>query len=211
MKDFQYETTPAPKRQPAAAGRKTRSSRRAKRGSKLPWLLLLAVLAVILYKIGLPDFLLSPKNKPVITGLHPVVAARQAELVSLAGKKGIQVVITQGYRSVEEQDELYKQGRSTAGDIVTNAKGGQSYHNYGLAVDFAIKTSSGDVVWDMKYDGNRNGTADWLEVVNIAKSLGFVWGGDWSDFPDYSHLQMDFGYSLKKLQKGYYPPADTAP
>lgn len=195
------------------ARRRVRSAKRkrSKRKNKLPWILLLAVIIFLVLRNGLPDFLLPPRPKPQITGLHPVVAAKQAELVSLAAKKGIDVVITQGYRSTEEQDELYRQGRTAEGAIVTNAKGGQSYHNYGLAVDFAIKKPSGDVIWDMDYDGNRNQKPDWQEIVDIAKQLGFTWGGDWANFPDYSHLQMDFGYSLSKLQKGYYPPADAAP
>ncbi len=48
----------------------------------------------------------------------------------------------------------------------------------------------GSLIWDMTYDGNRNGTPDWLEVVSIAKTLGFDWGGDWRGFKDYPHLQM---------------------
>jgi peptidoglycan L-alanyl-D-glutamate endopeptidase CwlK len=46
--------------------------------------------------------------------------------------------LTSGYRSKKEQNELYAQGRSKPGQVVTNAKAGQSYHNYGLAVDFVI-------------------------------------------------------------------------
>ncbi|GFR56209.1 peptidase M15 [Bacillus sp. CN2] len=105
-------------------------------------------------------------------------------------KKGITVVITEGFRSIEEQNELYRQGRSKKGNIVTYAKGGESYHNYGLAIDFALQKKDGSLIWDMTYDGNRNGTPDWLEVVSIAKTLGFDWGGDWRGFKDYPHLQM---------------------
>ncbi len=42
----------------------------------------------------------------------------------------------------------------------------------------------------MEYDGNQNGKSDWLEVVEIAKTLGFEWGGDWKRFKDYPHLEM---------------------
>ena len=105
-----------------------------------------------------------------------------------------------------EQDVLYQQGRSGDGQIVTNVKGGDSYHNYGLAIDFALRTSKGKVIWDLEYDGNHNGQSDWMEVVAIAKSLGFTWGGDWSRFKDYPHLEMDFGYSIKELKRGERPP-----
>ncbi|QLG37611.1 M15 family metallopeptidase [Paenibacillus sp. FSL W7-1088] len=141
-----------------------------------------------------------------ITGLHPLVAESEKLLVRKAARRGIEVVITHDFRSMEEQDALYNQGRSIAGNIVTNAKGGESYHNYGLAIDFALRTPEGDVVWDMERDDNGNGKADWLEVVELAKELGFTWGGDWANFPDYPHLQMDFGLSINDLKRGKRPP-----
>ncbi|WP_315794123.1 M15 family metallopeptidase [Paenibacillus sp. BIC5C1] len=141
-----------------------------------------------------------------ITELHPVVAESEKLLVRKAARRGIEVVITHDFRSIDEQDALYNQGRSIAGNIVTNAKGGESYHNYGLAIDFALRTPEGDVVWDMERDDNGNGRADWLEVVDLAKELGFTWGGDWANFPDYPHLQMDFGLSINDLKRGKRPP-----
>jgi peptidoglycan L-alanyl-D-glutamate endopeptidase CwlK len=144
------------------------------------------------------------RRSTAVTGLHPQVKAKGDELVARAARLGIAVVLTNGFRSAAEQDALYDQGRVTEGPIVTKAKGGQSYHNYGLAIDFALRTSQGDVVWDLERDGN--GRADWMEVVKLAKRLGFEWGGDWVQFPDYPHLQMGFGYSLRQLQHGKYPP-----
>ncbi|MGW7159880.1 M15 family metallopeptidase [Paenibacillus taichungensis] len=141
-----------------------------------------------------------------ITGLHPVVAESEKLLVRKAARRGIEVVITHDFRSIDEQDALYNQGRSLSGNIVTNAKGGESYHNYGLAIDFALRTPEGDVVWDMERDDNGNGKPDWLEVVELAKELGFTWGGDWANFPDYPHLQMDFGLSINDLKRGKRPP-----
>jgi len=141
-----------------------------------------------------------------ITGLHPVVAENEKLLVRKAVRRGIEIVITQGYRSSEEQDALFNQGRSSAGNIVTNARGGESYHNYGLAIDFALRTPEGDVVWDMERDDNGNGEADWMEIVDLAKELGFTWGGDWANFPDYPHLQMDFGLNINELKRGKRPP-----
>ena len=70
-----------------------------------------------------------------IRELHPRlgIAARQF-INTVEGELGIQLRITQGYRSIAEQDALYAQGRTAPGEIVTNARGGQSYHNYGLAL-----------------------------------------------------------------------------
>ncbi|MEH7010367.1 M15 family metallopeptidase [Neobacillus niacini] len=142
---------------------------------------------------------------PLPTDLHPVVKERSDQLVLQAAKKGIVVLITDGFRSIEEQNRIYEQGRTVEGNIVTNAKGGESYHNYGLAIDFALETPSGNVIWDRQYDGNQNGMADWSEVVQMAKSLGFEWGGDWKDFKDYPHFQLDFGLTIADLQNGQRP------
>lgn len=154
------------------------------------------------------DFDLDNKEKPAITGLHPYVLKQKNELVRLTKQRGITIIITDGYRSHEEQTRIYNQGRTTEGDIVTNAKAGQSLHNYGLAIDFALKLEDGSVIWDMEYDGNGNGKSDWMEVVAIAKELGFEWGGDWNKFPDYPHLQMDFGLTIRELQRGKLPDPD---
>ncbi len=116
--------------------------------------------------------------------LHPTVAEKAAILIERAEAKGISIVITDDYRSHEEQDKLYAQGRQNSGEIVTYAQGGESYHNYGLAIDFALQLESGEVIWDLDYDGNGNGQSDWLEVADIAKELGFEWGGDWHHFKD---------------------------
>lgn len=141
------------------------------------------------------------KNEPRLRGLHPQVAAATRKLIELAYKEGIYVLIAQGYRSKEEQDELYKIGR-TPGDKrkpVTNARGGYSYHNYGLAVDYCLLTPDGkQAIW--KVDDK------WRRVAQIAKTLGFEWGGDWKSFPDYPHLQMTFGLSIKDLLAGKHPP-----
>lgn len=159
------------------------------------------VIAVLVY-----NQFLKKENISMPTALHPVVEERTNQLLQKMADKGITVVITDGFRSVEEQDILYEKGRTTEGSIVTNAKGGESLHNFGLAVDFALKTESGEVIWDMEFDGNGNGLADWMEVVEAAKELGFEWGGDWIGFEDYPHLQLDFGLSLAELQGGETPP-----
>ncbi|WP_232490279.1 M15 family metallopeptidase [Neobacillus cucumis] len=143
------------------------------------------------------------------TGLNPMVKEATNQLIQQTAEKGITVVITDGFRSAADQDQLYKKGRTTGGTIVTYARGGESFHNYGLAVDFALKTSSANVIWDRNYDGNQNGRPDWEEVVAIAKSLGFQWGGDWPQFKDYPHLQMDFGLTLADLQNGKRPPESS--
>nr|WP_323742022.1 M15 family metallopeptidase [Salinibacillus xinjiangensis] len=151
------------------------------------------------------DYLIDLKNTPMPDRLHPVVAEKRDTLISQAKEKGISILITDDFRTVEKQNRLYEQGRSEEGNIVTYAKGGSSYHNYGLAIDFAIQLENGHVIWDLQYDGNENGHSDWMEVVDLAKNLGFEWGGDWESFKDYPHLQIDFGLSIRELQWGKRP------
>ena len=136
------------------------------------------------------------------TELHPIVAEKVEILIEKTAEKEITILITDGYRSFEEQDKIYDKGRRTPGKVVTYAEGGESYHNFGLAVDFALQLENGNVIWDIEYDGNGNGQSDWFEVAEIAKELGFQWGGDWRGFKDYPHLQMDFGLTINDLQEG---------
>lgn len=145
------------------------------------------------------------KNAKLPKDLHPLVKKNTQELLKRTQEKGIEIAITEGFRSKQSQDTLYAQGRQASGNIVTKARGGESYHNYGLAIDFALKDTSGNIIWDMEYDGNHNGESDWMEVVAIAKDLGFTWGGDWVGFQDNPHLQMDFGLSITDLQNGLRP------
>lgn len=213
-------TLPRSKQRVNRVPRKRTSPRRsARKPFNIYKLTIWAVLAVALCLVWNQIQSLSPtlpnipaKDVPPVTQLHPVVAQKKAELVAQAKEKGISVVITDGFRSLDEQNALYQQGRSNSGSVVTHAKGGYSYHNYGLAIDFALRTKTGNVIWDLEFDGNRNGESDWMEVVAIAKQRGFSWGGDWEgNFKDYPHLQMDFGYSIQALKSGKRPPVEKLP
>ncbi|MBW4080032.1 M15 family metallopeptidase [Paenibacillus sp. S150] len=148
------------------------------------------------------------KSAARLGGLHPVLLAAANVLIQRSYARGVPIVITQGMRTIAEQNALYAQGRTQKGSIVTNARGGSSYHNYGLAVDFALLLPDGrNVSWDMKRDGDGDKAADWQEVVQEAKKLGFEWGGDWTSFKDYSHLQMAFGLTIAQLKAGRRPAA----
>jgi len=148
------------------------------------------------------------KSSAKLQGLHPVVLTATFKLIEMSFAKGVPIVITQGYRSVMEQDALYAQGRTKPGKIVTNARGGRSLHNYGVAIDFALLLPDGkQVSWDMLRDGNANGRRDWDEAVEIAKKLGFEWGGDWKSFVDTPHFQMTFGLTLNDYAAGKRPSA----
>ncbi|MGO4350179.1 M15 family metallopeptidase [Paenibacillus sp. MCAF9] len=188
------------------------AARSKRKRNRILLFIILALTAALLWKVILSFDPYLPNNDPIeappVTALHPIVFIKQTELIAETSKAGITILVTDGFRSSEEQNAIYAKGRTTEGKVVTQVQGGHSYHNYGLAVDFALRTKKGEVIWDMEYDGNKNGRSDWMEVVEIAKRLGFSWGGDWKNFPDYPHLQMDFGYSINKLRKGHYPPVE---
>lgn len=142
--------------------------------------------------------LLDRSIKKMGSGIHPVVKEKAIEVLKQAYKEGILVQISDGFRSYAEQNALYAKGRTASGNIVTNAKGGQSYHNFGLAVDYFLVSDDGnDALWTVN--------ADWKRVAAIAKGKGFEWGGDWTSFRDYPHLQMTGGLSLAQLRAGAKP------
>ena len=148
------------------------------------------------------------KSAARLHGLHPAVFTAANALIERCYGCGVPILITQGLRTIAEQEVLYAQGRTKPGAIVTNARGGYSYHNYGLAVDFALLLPNGSSVsWDMNRDGNNDRMADWLEVVQQAKRLGFEWGGDWTTIKDYPHVQLSFGLTIAALRSGSKPSA----
>lgn len=148
--------------------------------------------------IGLKELIERAEKK--LVGVHPLVATKARQLIERAYKDGINIIITQGLRTIEEQNELYAQGRTKTGKIVTNARGGYSYHNFGLAFDFAVLNADGSVNWNVD--------EKWKRVGQLGKSLGLEWGGDWKDFKDYPHFQMTFGLSLSDLRAGKRPSTE---
>lgn len=146
------------------------------------------------------------KSANRLSGLHPVVRQATERLIERSFACGVPILITQGLRTIAEQDALYAQGRSKPGNIVTNARGGYSNHNFGVAIDFALLMPDGrSVSWDTLRDGDKDSLPDWSEVVDIAKSLGFEWGGDWRSFKDMPHFEMCFGLTTSQYRAGQKP------
>lgn len=106
--------------------------------------------------------------------------------------KGVRLRFTHTYRSFEEQNKLYNQKPK-----VTNAKGGQSIHNYGLAFDIVIMKEDSIVKgkWHIDWEIDKY----WKQVAEFFKSKGFVWGGDWTSFKDYPHFEVK-GFKWQDLQ-----------
>lgn len=102
---------------------------------------------------------------------------------------------------------MYALGRTSPGRRVTNARGGESYHNYGLAFDVAL-LQNGTVTWDTKVSVNDNEVPDYIELGLIGEQLGLQWGGRWT-FQDLPHYQYTFGLSISDLKNGARPPTGT--
>lgn len=150
--------------------------------------------------------------------LHPAVRKEVLDMYTYANNKllgkGVRLRFAYTLRTNKEQDELYAQGRTKLFDnngkrlgIVTNAKGNQSIHQYGLAFDIVLLLDkNGDGVfetasWDTKADNDKDGTADWMEVANYFKSKGWSWGGDWKGkLVDAPHFEKTFGHTWKTLK-----------
>lgn len=161
------------------------------------------------------------KSSSRLNGLHPAVKAGTTALIERSYARGVPIIITQGLRTKAEQNALYAKSRTqeqlnavglshvTAQPNekwVTNAIGGSSNHNYGLAIDFALLMPNGSSVsWDMARDGDGDKVKDWNEVVEEGKALGFKWGGDFISIFDGPHFEMTFGLTIKQLQAGAQP------
>ncbi|MCX8698088.1 M15 family metallopeptidase, partial [Gilliamella sp. B3000] len=124
--------------------------------------------------------------------LHPKIRQIAVNFINEVEKEfGIQLRVTTGLRTIEEQNRLYEQGRTTSGNIVTWVKGGYSYHNYGLAID-VIEMKNNNVNWD-------ESVLKKISPVGIRN--GFSWGGDWEKQKDYPHFEITFGYKASELLK----------
>lgn len=148
---------------------------------------------------------------------HPAVTSELRQILKECGEKltgRAFVRFTHTTRSFFDQNSLYALGRTVVnpdgksksrpmGYKVTNARGGDSIHNYGLAVDICLIIDGKEASWNDVKDFDGDGVADWMEVVAVFKKYGWVWGGDWSSFIDKPHFEKTFGYRLNQLKEMY--------
>ena len=131
----------------------------------------------------LPAF---PMGDVVVTDvkyLHPTVRNAVLSAIQECKSSGNSTKIVETYRTTDRQDILYAQGRTDPGNIVTQAQGLESYHNYGLAIDVSPVNT---------------------KIVEVFENCGFEWGGRWKTFKDTPHFQMSFGLSVSDLKNLYY-------
>lgn len=120
--------------------------------------------------------------------VHPKLAERVRQMSDILAGENIQIRVVQSLRSWAEQQALWMEGRNADGvvidhaKVVTNARPGTSWHNFGLAVDVA--PFDGGIP-----DWNSNHPA-WKRIVAVGQSVGLVSGSEWRTFPDWPHFQM---------------------
>ncbi len=123
------------------------------------------------------------------SGLDPSFAKKLVVFEQKLAGRGIKVILTWGYRSIEEQNRLYQIGRTKPGNIVTNARGGYSWHNFGLGADYAF-IINGKVTWN----------GPWDTFGRIASACGLEWGGTWKTMKDRPHVQFTGGRTLTQMR-----------
>lgn len=132
-------------------------------------------------------------NSRSLSDLNPKVAALASEFINRCKNEGIDVIITSTYRDAESQNKLYAQGRTEPGKKVTNAKAGQSFHNWRVAFDF-VPVVNGKAAW--------NDVALFTKCGEIAESVGLEWAGRWVKFKELAHCQYTGGLTLHDFQQG---------
>ena len=125
---------------------------------------------------------MKPSSEKRLQRLHPALVSKVRAIVADLAAQGIAIEVVQGLRTFAEQDDLYAKGRTTPGAIVTQARGGESNHNLGLAVDLCPFA-------DDKPDWNAPMTV-WAAIGASAVAHGLEWGGHWKKFIDKPHVEL---------------------
>lgn len=142
-------------------------------------------------------------NKPVIDvktrlqklidGASPELREKINEWLVILADKGISVLIYEIYRSAEEQDELYQLGRTKPGNIVTDARGGQSKHNATIDVKPASKAFDCCPMINNTPSWSKTGDARtaWEEMGKAAEQVGLYWGRNFNNTSrDWAHFEI---------------------
>jgi hypothetical protein len=180
-----------------------------------PWQKILLVIVILLLAVliskkawpqkrtGVAQLDFEPTWDPItderIKSLHPQLWGVASSFINRAEKElGIQLRVTDAQRSFSRQAELYAQGRTTPGEVVTNAEPGESFHNYAMAID-VVEIREGEAIWENER---------WDEIGSLGEDIGWEWGGGWFSFSDRPHFQWNFGYTTDELL-ALFPDGNT--
>lgn len=121
--------------------------------------------------------------------VNPQFRTRMTDTIRDMRKEGASMVVTDGFRDYQRQDQLYAQGRTAPGNRVTGARGGQSWHNYGVAADATFHDNNGQPTWTP--DGQQDSPL-WQRYGAKGAAHGLEWGGNWRN-PDRPHHELHPG------------------
>src|ERR1700685_1548466 len=114
--------------------------------------------------------------------VYPGLADKIRSMAATHEAEAIDIRVTQGLRTMAEQEALYAEGRTATGSVVTRAAAGFSWHNFGLAVDVVPLTPTGPD-WNISHP-------DWIRIVAVGTSFSLVAGAEWRIFPDLPHFPL---------------------
>ena len=135
------------------------------------------------------------RNARALEGLYPAFADRIRWLLMTCEGLGMKLCILQGMRTLEEQERLYAQGRTADGPRVTDARAGQSFHNFGLAVDLVDFSASGN---KDTYEPSDFDHTNYQKIAELAASRGIEWGGLFRTNVDRPHLEWHPGLTKRE-------------
>jgi peptidoglycan L-alanyl-D-glutamate endopeptidase CwlK len=135
------------------------------------------------------------KRQTDLQSLHPAIRDKVRTVREKLNSEGHAFEVFEAFRSPERQRYLYEQGRTRPGNRVTNAGPWSSYHQYGLAADFVLKTNG---QWDWSTSGPNS--VAWKRLHEIGRKHGLE-PLSW----ELPHLQMA-GLNVGDLRAGRFPP-----
>ena len=136
-------------------------------------------------------------NSRNLDELHPSARMRVDKFLKACHEAGIDILVTSTYRDNESQNALYNQGRTLQGKIVTNARGGFSWHNYRCAIDI-VPLHNGKPVWGTSGEDGKL----WERIGKLGEGAGLEWAGRWVSFKELAHFQYTSGLTLADLRAG---------
>lgn len=122
--------------------------------------------------------------------LHPALSLRIEAVLKQARAEGLNVFLFEGHRSIQKQNRLFNSGRG-----VTRARGGSSFHNYGLAADIVFYDQQGKPSWSPRHN--------WKRLGEIGKAMGLGWGGDFRRIKDMAHFEYHPDLAISDVIKIY--------
>lgn len=142
------------------------------------------------------------REAKVLAALHPVVADLAREHLALMRMLALDVALISGGRTWREQEDVYRIGRrGVPGErVVTRARAGSSFHNFGLAYDVGVFGHRGRYVeeeWD----------SDYQAAGRLGELVGLSWGGRWKD-PDTPHFEFSGGRTIRQVRARFQAGQD---